>query len=56
MRFPAIQPPQPLRRAPAAEPPPTPAAEAPVAERTPAPRAEELPLALDERLRLIGEW
>jgi hypothetical protein len=57
MRFPAIQPKQPLRNVPAAEPVQLPVAERSSADREPAPpRPDELPAALDERLRLVGEW
>ena len=56
MRFPATQP-QPTRNVPAAERVRTPVAEQSVPEQVPAPlRPDELPVALDERLRLIGEW
>jgi hypothetical protein len=56
MRFPAIQPKQPLRNAPAAEPLQPPVAEQSLPDHPPPGRTDELPAALDERLRLVGEW
>lgn len=57
MRFPAIQIQQPRRLSPAAElvrrlvtPPPLPQ------ERIETAKRQELPLDLDQRVRLVGEW
>jgi hypothetical protein len=57
MRFPAVQIQQPKRPSPAADflrslvtPPPVPM------ERSDPPKRQELPVDLDQRVRLIGEW
>jgi hypothetical protein len=57
MRFPAAQPQKPTRNVPAPERVQPPVAEQLLPEQAPAPvRPDELPAALDERLRLVGEW